>query len=151
VALDYNAPFNGLMAYQVMTAKESPPYVVIPAGRPDLPPILNGMEVWQIILIIVGSAFVAIGIGAIVCYRKREQIRAWAAAKKQKGTVKSAPIRTAKPSSAPKRTGQQQAATTTLATPPPPPPAQTPRPVPPPPLPPREEEPILLEDARPSS
>ncbi|KAF9362811.1 hypothetical protein BGX34_005442 [Mortierella sp. NVP85] len=156
VALDYNAPFNGLMAYQVMTSKESPPYVVIPAGRPDLPPILNGMEVWQIILIIVGSAFVAIGIGAIVCYRKRDQIRAWAAAKKQKRTVNSAPIRTAKPSSAPKRTGQQQQAAAALATPPPPPPpppppAQTPRPVPPPPLPPREEEPILLEDARPSS
>ncbi|KAG0016558.1 hypothetical protein BGZ81_011153 [Podila clonocystis] len=84
VALDYNAPLTGLMAYQVMTSKESPPYVIIPAGRPDLPPILNGMEIWQIILIVIGSIFVAIGICAVVCYRKRDQIRAWAAARKNR-------------------------------------------------------------------
>ena len=72
------------MAYQVMTSQDSPPYVVIAAGRPDLPPILNGMEVWQIILIVVGSIFLAIAIGAIVCYRRREQIRAWALARKQR-------------------------------------------------------------------
>ncbi|KAF9406137.1 hypothetical protein BGZ94_003228 [Podila epigama] len=88
VALDYNAPFNGLMAYQVMTSKESPPYVVIPAGRPDLPPILNGMEIWQIILIVVGSVFVGIGICAAICYRKRDQIRAWAAARRNKAHAK---------------------------------------------------------------
>ncbi|KAF9362150.1 hypothetical protein BGX26_000038 [Mortierella sp. AD094] len=84
VALDYNAPFNGLMAYQVMTSKVSPPYVVIPSGRPDLPPILNGMEVWQIILIVIGVIFIIIAIGAFVCYRRRNQIRAWAAARRQR-------------------------------------------------------------------
>ncbi|KAF9928303.1 hypothetical protein FBU30_002477 [Linnemannia zychae] len=91
VALDYNAPFNGLIAYMVSTASQSPPYVVIPAGRPDLPPILNGMAIWQIILIVVGSIFVAVAIGAIVCYRKRDQIRAWAAARKQRSVEKSMP------------------------------------------------------------
>ncbi|KAI9239036.1 MAG: Six-hairpin glycosidase-like protein [Podila humilis] len=84
VALDYNAPMTALMAYQVMTSKESPPYVVIPAGRPDLPAILNGMEIWQIILIVIGSIFVAIGICAVFCYRKRDHIRAWAAARKNR-------------------------------------------------------------------
>ncbi|KAF9423030.1 hypothetical protein BGZ76_003708 [Entomortierella beljakovae] len=84
VALDYNAPFNGLMAYQVMTSTDSPPYVVIPAGRPELPPILNGMEVWQIILIVIGSVFVAVAIGACISYRKRDQIRAWSASRKQR-------------------------------------------------------------------
>ncbi|KAF9106087.1 hypothetical protein BGX29_010549 [Mortierella sp. GBA35] len=92
VALDYNAPFNGLMAYMVSTSKVSPPYVTIPAGRPDLPPILNGMAVWKIILIVVGSIFVAVAIGAVVCYRKRDQIRAWAAARKQRTAEKNAPI-----------------------------------------------------------
>ncbi|KAG0340684.1 hypothetical protein BG004_006305 [Podila humilis] len=85
VALDYNAPFAGLMAYQVMVTNQSPPYVTILPGRPDLPPILNGMEIWQIILIVIGSIFVAIGICAAVCYRKRDQIRAWSAARKNKG------------------------------------------------------------------
>ncbi|KAG0072414.1 hypothetical protein BGZ89_006442 [Linnemannia elongata] len=91
VALDYNAPFNGLMAYMVSTATSSPPYVTIAAGRPDLPPVLNGMAVWKIILIVVGSIFVAVAIGAFVCYRKRDQIRAWAAARKQRSAEKSMP------------------------------------------------------------
>ncbi|KAG0016678.1 hypothetical protein BGZ80_009037, partial [Entomortierella chlamydospora] len=97
VALDYNAPFNGLMAYQVMTSKLSPPYVVIPSGRPELPPILNGMEIWQIILIIIGAIFVIIGIGAFVCYRRRNQIRAWAAARRQRKTRKAAANHPLKP------------------------------------------------------
>ncbi|KAF9132992.1 hypothetical protein BGW39_010885 [Mortierella sp. 14UC] len=91
VALDYNAPFNGLLAYMVATATDSPPYVTIAAGRPDLPPILNGMAIWQIILIVVGSIFVAVAIGAVVCYRKRDQIRAWAAARRQRSNEKSMP------------------------------------------------------------
>ncbi|KAF9981133.1 hypothetical protein BGZ65_004292 [Modicella reniformis] len=118
VALDYNAPFNGLMAYQVMTSQVSPPYVVIPAGRPDLPPILNGMEVWQIILIIVGSVFVAIGIGAVVCYRKREQIRAWAAAR---GQNKSTPTHPVKHSNGPKNRPNQDHVVNSSAVPPSPP------------------------------
>ncbi|KAG0319935.1 hypothetical protein BGZ97_001128 [Linnemannia gamsii] len=91
VALDYNAPFTALMAYMVSTATQSPPYVTIPAGRPDLPPILNGLAVWKIILIVVGSVFVAIALGAVVCYRKREQIRAWAAARKLRTAEKNMP------------------------------------------------------------
>jgi endoglucanase len=79
------------MAYMVSTATQSPPYVTIPAGRPDLPPILNGLAVWKIILIVVGSVFVAIALGAVVCYRKREQIRAWAAARKLRTAEKNMP------------------------------------------------------------
>ncbi|KAG0230755.1 hypothetical protein BGX31_005732, partial [Mortierella sp. GBA43] len=166
VALDYNAPLNGLMAYQVMTSQVSPPYVVIPAGRPDLPPILNGMEVWQIILIIIGSLFVAIAIGAVVCYRKREQIRAWAAARRYKNAKSASQQPLKRPIGPANRSAQSQAIN--MSAPPSPspappsttsaPPSRTPsqhsqqrpaRPVPPPPLPPRDE-PILLEDARPS-
>ncbi|KAF9543344.1 hypothetical protein EC957_000935 [Mortierella hygrophila] len=102
VALDYNAPFHGLMAHMVSTATSSPPYVTIVAGRPDLPPILNGMAVWQIILIVVGSIFVAVAIGAFVCYRKRDQIRAWAAARKQRSAEKSMPKYVVKRSAPPR-------------------------------------------------
>ncbi|CAI2169163.1 11483_t:CDS:2 [Funneliformis geosporum] len=35
VALDYNAPFQSLMAYQVINAKEDPFYVTLPPGRPQ--------------------------------------------------------------------------------------------------------------------
>lgn len=79
------------MAYMVSTATQSPPYVTITAGRPDLPPILNGMAVWEIILIVVGSIFIAIALGAVVCYRKRDQIRAWATARKLQSAEKSTP------------------------------------------------------------
>ncbi|KAF9978181.1 hypothetical protein BGZ75_010122 [Mortierella antarctica] len=162
VALDYNAPFNGLMAYQVMSSAVSPPYVVIPAGRPDLPPILNGMEVWQIILIVVGSIFVAIAIGAVICYRKRHQIRAWAASRKQNKYERTAaagygnamkPVRAAGGNNnggveeEPTNRNNQDHVVSHLAVPPPPPLRnQQNRPVPPPPLPPREE-PMLLQDA----
>ncbi|GJJ68319.1 endoglucanase [Entomortierella parvispora] len=148
VALDYNAPFNGLIAYQVMTSKDSPPYVAIAAGRPDLPPILNGMEVWQIILIVIGSIFVAIVISAVVCYRKRDQIRAWAATRKYSNANGSAnnsqyTIKHPQPLNR-----SQDHVVTALAVPPPPPMRQTQnRPVPPPPLPSRND-PILLQNAR---
>ncbi|KAG0259225.1 hypothetical protein BG011_002780 [Mortierella polycephala] len=153
VALDYNAPFNGLMAYQVMTSKLSPPYVTIPAGRPDLPPILNGMEVWQIILIVIGSIFVAVAIGAIVCYRKREQIRTWAAARKQGRVDNNANKHSMKNLSGPHNRNNQEAVVSNLAAPPPLPngqeraQSQGQRPVPAPPLPSRNG-PILLEDAQ---
>ncbi|KAG0359601.1 Six-hairpin glycosidase-like protein [Gamsiella multidivaricata] len=165
VALDYNAPFNGLMAYQVWKSQESPPYVIVPAGRPDLPPILNGMEVWQIILIIVGSIFVAVAIGAIVCYRKREQIRTWAASRKKSKAEKAAYKMSMKNLNRPiNRSSEDDAATSSPVSPPlpPPPPVRgQQRPVPPPPLPargqqrpvpppplPARDEPILLENAR---
>ncbi|KAI1316438.1 hypothetical protein EDD11_010001 [Mortierella claussenii] len=150
VALDYNAPFNGLMAYQVMTSNLSPPYVEIPAGRPDLPPILNGMEVWQIILIVIGSIFVAIAIGAIICYRKRVQIRAWATARKQRKNNKFAPIHSMKPVRVNRNySSNQDHVVSSLAVPPPPPVQGQYRPVPPPPLPARDQ-PMLLQNARPS-
>ncbi|KAF9102932.1 hypothetical protein BGX27_010807 [Mortierella sp. AM989] len=117
VALDYNAPFNGLIAYQVMTSKESPPYVEIPAGRPELPPLLNGMAVWQIILIIVGSIFVIIGIGAFVCYRRRDQIRAWATSKSKKKSRKITSHHSLKPVGA----SANRPNTNSVAVPPPPP------------------------------
>ncbi|KAF9910755.1 hypothetical protein BX616_010784 [Lobosporangium transversale] len=167
VALDYNAPFNGLMAYQVMTSEVAPPYVVIPAGRPDLPPILNGMEVWQIILIIVACIFVVIAIGAFVCYRKRDQIRAWANAKKEKKANDYSTAHPMKPTvnrnnnsnanTSNTNDNNQDQAVRSLAVPPPPPirsnqqeqqqqqQQQQHRPVPPPPLPARGE-PVLLEN-----
>ncbi|KAG0057300.1 hypothetical protein BGZ83_000090 [Gryganskiella cystojenkinii] len=145
VALDYNAPFNGLLAYQIMTSKESPPYVVIPAGRPDLPPILNGMEVWRIILIVIGSIFVAIAIGAAICYRKRNQIRAWAAARKQKKADRNAamPRYTIKHPQ-PANQSSQDHVVSNLAVPPPPPLRQTGQHRPSA----SGEQPVLLQNAR---
>ncbi|KAG0309040.1 hypothetical protein BGZ98_005545 [Dissophora globulifera] len=146
VALDYNAPFNGLMAYQVMTSKTSPAYAVIPPGRPDLPPILNGMAVWQIILIVIGSIFVTIAIGAVICYRKRHQIRAWAAARKlnKHNKVKT---HTLKNLGGPVNRRNQDHIVSSLDVPPPPPMRGQQRPVLPSPLPPREDL-VLLENAR---
>ncbi|KAG0024941.1 hypothetical protein BGZ81_007542 [Podila clonocystis] len=45
VALDYNAAFTGLLAYQVMTAREPPPYITIPPGRPKAASQINGAVV----------------------------------------------------------------------------------------------------------
>lgn len=132
-----------------MTSKESPPYVAIAAGRPDLPPILNGMEVWQIILIVIGSIFVAIAISAVVCYRKRDRIRAWAAARRHSKSNRSADntqytIKHPQPMSR----STQDHVVSNLAVPPPPPLRQNQtRSVPPPPLPSRDG-PILLQNAR---
>ncbi|KAF9168133.1 hypothetical protein DFQ26_001310 [Actinomortierella ambigua] len=84
VALDYNAPFTGLVAYQVIWSHQSPPYVVIPPGRPDLPTLINGMEVWQVILIAVAVVFVLLGICAAFCYCKRVEIRSWLADRKER-------------------------------------------------------------------
>lgn len=162
------------MAYQVMTSKESPPYVVIPAGRPDLPPILNGMEIWQIILIVLCSIFVAIGICAAVCYRKRDQIRAWAAARKNKSkggpkyqlSVNRGPRKETELEHGRQPSEEQELSqydhtrddriVHSLAVPPPPPPRATQeqfasndnstlrRPVPPPPLPARHDDDPIL-------
>ncbi|KAF9977302.1 hypothetical protein BGZ73_006451 [Actinomortierella ambigua] len=84
VALDYNAPFTALVAHQVMTSDVSPPYVAIPEGRPDLPTLINGMEIWQVILIAVAVVFVLIGVCAAICYRKRVEIRNWLSDRKER-------------------------------------------------------------------
>ncbi|KAF9212176.1 hypothetical protein BGZ59_007140 [Podila verticillata] len=56
VALDYNAPFTGLLAYQVMTAREPPPYVTIPPGRPHVAAQVNGMALGSFIVTVLAYA-----------------------------------------------------------------------------------------------
>lgn len=63
VALDYNAPFQGLIAYQVMHATQNPPYVNITLSRPARPPPSGRLPLWEIVLIIV---VVLVVVGAAV-------------------------------------------------------------------------------------
>ncbi|KAF9438126.1 hypothetical protein BGZ76_009657 [Entomortierella beljakovae] len=85
VALDYNAPFTGLMAYQVMTSREPPPYIHIPAGRPDhAQPNVGGMGVWKFVVLMVLIIVVLLAIGIIVYRRKKSSIRYWLDVQRQK-------------------------------------------------------------------
>ncbi|KAI8987553.1 Six-hairpin glycosidase-like protein [Mycotypha africana] len=69
VALDYNAPFQGLMAYQLSTGANDPPYVTITRDRPNVsrPSKMPG---WLIAVIVIVVLFVVF-ITAYVCWLKR--------------------------------------------------------------------------------
>lgn len=77
VALDYNAPFTGLLAYQVMTAREPPPYVTIPPGRPHVAAQVNGMALGSFIVTVLIGVFAFLALIAIACFYKRNQLRTW--------------------------------------------------------------------------
>ncbi|KAG0354316.1 hypothetical protein BG005_006576 [Podila minutissima] len=80
VALDYNAPFTGLLAYQVMTAREPPPYVTIPPGRPNAARQVNGIG--TLISVILSCLFVVMALIAVAWFFKRNQLRTWWATRK---------------------------------------------------------------------
>ncbi|KAI8599372.1 Six-hairpin glycosidase-like protein [Dissophora ornata] len=73
VALDYNAPFTGLMAYQVMTSHEPPPYIHVLAGQRNDPPsgTFGSMATWLIALIASLASAIVLVLGIFICRRKR--------------------------------------------------------------------------------
>ncbi|KAI8063654.1 Six-hairpin glycosidase-like protein [Gilbertella persicaria] len=69
VALDYNAPFQGLVAYQISTNAADPPYVTITADRPSVSRS-SGIPHWLIAVIVICVVFV-IALVSYVLYWKR--------------------------------------------------------------------------------
>src|SRR6266542_3731401 len=63
VALDYNAPFQNLMAYQVINAQDDPYYVTLPPGRP------SQTNVVLIVLVVLGVLLIA-AIGIFIYWKK---------------------------------------------------------------------------------
>ncbi|KAI8060596.1 Six-hairpin glycosidase-like protein [Gongronella butleri] len=73
VALDYNAPFVGLVAYQLHTNASDPPYVTITAPRPNVYPP-HGLPGWLIAVIVIVVLFVVAGC-IYGCWLKRRALR----------------------------------------------------------------------------
>jgi endoglucanase len=64
VALDYNAPFQNLMAYQVINSNNDPYYVTLPPGRP------SRTNVALIVSLVIVGIVIIIGIGGFIYWRK---------------------------------------------------------------------------------
>ncbi|KAG0063182.1 hypothetical protein BGZ89_010082 [Linnemannia elongata] len=77
VALDYNAPFTSLMAYQVMTSHDPPPYATIAAGRPSHGVLVADMPVWKLVLIIALIASILFLLAVYIFYYHRNDIHLW--------------------------------------------------------------------------
>ncbi|KAF9136461.1 hypothetical protein BG015_003127 [Linnemannia schmuckeri] len=77
VALDYNAPFTSLMAYQVMTSHDPPPYATIAAGRPSHGVLVADMPIWKLVLIIALIASILFLIAMYLFYYRRSDIHLW--------------------------------------------------------------------------
>ncbi|KAG9325409.1 hypothetical protein KVV02_002645 [Mortierella alpina] len=84
VALDYNAPFTALMAYQVMTSQDPPPYVTIPRGSSSQQKNSAGsLAPWKIALLVIFVGLLLPGLAMYLFYRrKKTQIHAWVAARR---------------------------------------------------------------------
>ncbi|KAI7854298.1 Six-hairpin glycosidase-like protein [Circinella umbellata] len=81
VALDYNAPFLGLIARQLsVDTSEDPPYVSITEPRPYVSRT-TGLEKWLIAVIVIVIVFVLAGLGYF-CWCKRRAIASWRASRK---------------------------------------------------------------------
>lgn len=69
VALDYNAPFQGLMAYRMSVNAADPPYVTIDQPRPYVERTKK-MEGWLIAVIVIVVLFV-VALTSYICWWKR--------------------------------------------------------------------------------
>jgi endoglucanase len=71
VALDYNAPFQGLMAYSLSSNSADPPYVTITQPRPTVTRTsTTAMPGWLIAVIVIVVLFV-VTLTAYICWWKR--------------------------------------------------------------------------------
>lgn len=74
VALDYNAPFQGLVAHQLsLDNVNDPPYASITDPRPFVTRPKGPLEKWIVAVIIVIIVFVVAG-GLYICWWKRHAI-----------------------------------------------------------------------------
>jgi endoglucanase len=69
VALDYNAPFQGLVAYQLSADAQDPPYVSITQPRPDVSPSYK-FPGWLIAVIVIVIVFILAIIGYIIWWKR---------------------------------------------------------------------------------
>jgi endoglucanase len=72
VALDYNAPFQGLVAYQLSANAADPPYVSITQPRPVVSRS-SKMAGWLIAVIVIVVLFI-LAITGYICWWKRDRI-----------------------------------------------------------------------------
>ncbi|KAF9537421.1 hypothetical protein EC957_008289 [Mortierella hygrophila] len=77
VALDYNAPFTSLMAYQVMTSHDPPPYATIAADRPSHGVLVADMPAWKLVLIIALVASILFLMAIYLFYYHRNDFHLW--------------------------------------------------------------------------
>ncbi|CAG8511870.1 16670_t:CDS:2 [Acaulospora morrowiae] len=73
VALDYNAPFQNLMAYQVINSHIDPYYVSVPPGRPA--PRKEGLSTVFIAILAVAGLFTIVAV--IILFSERKRISSW--------------------------------------------------------------------------
>ncbi|CDS06236.1 hypothetical protein LRAMOSA08764 [Lichtheimia ramosa] len=84
VALDYNAPFQGLIAYQLsLDNVDDPPYVSITEPRPHVSRS-HPMEKWLIAVIVIVVIFV-VALGLYICWWKRQALRACCGSRRNQG------------------------------------------------------------------
>ncbi|KAI8146724.1 Six-hairpin glycosidase-like protein [Fennellomyces sp. T-0311] len=78
VALDYNAPFQGLMAYQLVIGAADPPYANITEPRPVVtrPGQRNSVAGWVIAVIVIGIIAAIVGAVIAVYFVRRRRTRA---------------------------------------------------------------------------
>ncbi|EPB90432.1 hypothetical protein HMPREF1544_02798 [Mucor circinelloides 1006PhL] len=69
VALDYNAPFQGLIAHQLSTGAADPPYVTITTPRPQVSRT-SKIPGWLIAVIVICVIFV-VALTSYICWWKR--------------------------------------------------------------------------------
>ncbi|KAI9289108.1 Six-hairpin glycosidase-like protein [Umbelopsis sp. AD052] len=79
VALDYNAPFQGLVAYQLVTNASDPPYTTITQPRPA---IKQPFPKWAIAVIVIIILLILLGLGLL--FWKRRRIAEWRHRRTQK-------------------------------------------------------------------
>ncbi|KAI9301462.1 Six-hairpin glycosidase-like protein, partial [Cunninghamella echinulata] len=74
VALDYNAPFQGLMAYQISSGASDPPYVSITQPRPYVSRPGEGLPGWLKAVIVIVVLYV-VGVILYVLWLKRRSLK----------------------------------------------------------------------------
>jgi len=72
VALDYNAPFQSLMAYQVINSKEDPYYVTLPPGRGEI----KETNITLIIAVVV-IVFVILFVAGMIFWKRKLISKQW--------------------------------------------------------------------------
>lgn len=73
VALDYNAPYQSLLAYQISIDASDPPYVDITQDRPNIISESESFAGWKIAVIVVAIVVALVLIALAFWWRKRKQ------------------------------------------------------------------------------